>query len=199
MKNAFKILGFSLTVLLMSFKPIKEKKVIIIDAGHGGTDFGVVNGNAYEKEIVSNIANKIKSFNKEKDIEIILLRGKDDFTSLNSRVEKINQLNPDLVISLHVNTSNDKAANGVQAFISEQNSNYEKSRLHAQELTQIIAKKDLEINAVQKANYLLLKNSSSPAVSLELGYLSNEGDKNFLISEKGQNRIAKQILFYVNK
>ena len=199
MKNKFKILGIALTLFLMSFKPLKDKKVIVIDAGHGGKDFGFIVGSAYEKEIVGNISEKIKSFNRKEDTEIILIGNSDTIISIGARVEKINQLKPDLVISLHLSMSNNKAVNGVQAFISEQNQHYEESLAHAEKLMQVVAEKDSKTGEVKKTNLLLLKDSLSPAVSLELGFLSNEADKNYLMSDKGQVKIAKRILTYLNK
>ena len=194
MKTAFRLLGVVVIFFVMSFKLTGDKKVIVIDAGHGGEDFGFINGAAYEKEIVGNISEKIKVFNKKEDIEIVVIGNKDSITSIPSRVAKINQLHPDLVISLHVSNSTDKAANGVQAFISEKNPNYEKSLQHAEKLMLVVAKKDLKTTEVKRANLLLLENSQSPAVSLELGYLSNEADRNFLMSEKGKVKIVKRIL-----
>lgn len=199
MKTAYKLFGVVVIFFVMSFKLTGDKKVIVIDAGHGGEDFGFINGAAYEKEIVGNISEKIKVFNKKENIEIIVIGDKDSITSIPSRVARINQLHPDLVISLHVSNSTDKAANGVQAFISEKNPNYEKSFKHAEELVQVVAKKDLKITEVKKANLLLLENSQSPAVSLELGYLSNEQDREYLMSEKGQTKIAKRIIAYLDK
>ena len=87
----------------------------------------------------------------------------------------------------------------MQAFISEKNINYEKSLKHAEKLIQVVAKKDLKSGEVKKANLLLLENTKSPAVSFEVGFLSNEMDRNYLMSEKGQIEIAKRILTYLNK
>ena len=199
MKNRFKIGGIILTFFLMSFRLVSDKKVIVIDAGHGGRDIGVYVGNAYEKKIVEDISKQIKALNKKKDIEIVLLRDSDTFTDLNERVQRINKLQPDLVISLHVDQSNDKTANGITAAISEQNQYYQESRLHAQNLTKVLASKNSKAASIKMANLFLLKNANSPAVSVELGFLSNEVDKNYLMSQKGQTKIAKQILKCLNK
>jgi len=199
MKNRFKIGGIILTFFLMSFRLVSDKKVIVIDAGHGGRDIGVYVGNAYEKKIVEDISKQIKALNKKKDIEIVLLRDSDTFTDLNERVQRINKLQPDLVISLHVDQSNDKTANGITAAISEQNQYYQESLLHAQNLTKVLASKNSKAASIKMANLFLLKNANSPAVSVELGFLSNEVDKNYLMSQKGQTKIAKQILKCLNK
>lgn len=199
MKKLFLLLGLLLPLLIMSFKPLKDKKVIVIDAGHGGKDFGYIIGNAYEKEIVGNISKKIKALHQKENIELILLGNGDTLTSVEARVAKINQLQPDLVVSLHLSFSDNKAESGVQAFVSEQNPHYTQSLAHAGKLIQTVAKKDLKTGQVKKANLLLLKESQSPGVSLELGFLSNEANKNYLTSDNGQKIIAKKILTYLNK
>jgi N-acetylmuramoyl-L-alanine amidase len=45
----------------------------------------------------------------------------------------------------------------------------------------------------------MIKNSKCPALILEVGYLSNENDKNYLVSEEGQNEIANKIVGYLKK
>lgn len=48
------------SLFLISFN--NSPKIVVIDAGHGGVDHGVTYRDGVEKEIVQNIANKIKEF-----------------------------------------------------------------------------------------------------------------------------------------
>ncbi len=105
MKNLFRIASVLSLGILLSFSFLKEKKVVVIDAGHGGTDLGANRNGIYEKEIVLNIAKKIKALNQNKNIEIILTRDDDSYPSLTDRTGKINELKPDYAISLHINNS----------------------------------------------------------------------------------------------
>ena len=80
---------------------------VVIDAAHGGKDYGAVYDEYIEKDIAAVIAGKIKTLNNEnKDIKIHFTRTGDEFMSLNERVEAINKLKPDLVLSLHLNAQN---------------------------------------------------------------------------------------------
>jgi len=193
------VLGLLTIFILFGFKPLplSNKKTIIIDAGHGGKDFGAHIGDQQEKKIVENIANKINLLNGKNEIEIILLRKDDSFIELSERVSKINKINPSLVISLHVSSSQNLDENGVNAYVSKQNVFYEKSKENAKNLVDKISNEKLAKGKVKEADLFVLKNSKCPALLIEIGYLSNENDRVYLISENGQNEIANKIVEFI--
>ena len=202
MKNKFKlvsVLGVMSIFLMLAFKPLNDKKVFVIDAGHGGKDHGASAGEVLEKDIVEKIANRIKALNKDENIEIVLLRENDNFMELKTRVEKINSIKPNLLISLHVNNSKNIDVNGVEAFVSKENKFYEESSKHANGLLDEVSNGKLNKRKVKEASLYVLKESNCPAVNLELGFLSNENDKEYLLSESGQTEIATQIIKYFKK
>lgn len=179
-------------VNFQSKKP--AQKVIVIDAGHGGKDPGAKIDEELESKIVESIAKKIKALNGSEDLKIILLREDDSFVSLSDRVNKINQINPDLLISLHLNASKNPNEKGVNAFISSQNGFYDKSLEKANQLIEKISNNNLTKGGVKDANLYIIKNSKCPAVLLEVGFLSNPNDKAYITSESGNDEIAKNIL-----
>ncbi len=193
MRSKIKFLAFFGAILLLAFKSYNSKKVIVIDAGHGGKDIGAQIGSDLEKKIVENIANKISSLGNN-EIEIILLRNDDRFIELSERVEKINKINPSLLISLHVNSSKNATDNGINAYVSSRNSFYEKSLEVAKSLIEKISNEKISKGEVKDSNLFVIKKSKCPAVMLEIGYLSNENDKAYITSENGQNEIANNIV-----
>jgi N-acetylmuramoyl-L-alanine amidase len=46
---------------------------------------------------------------------------------------------------------------------------------------------------------MILKKSECPTLVVELGFLSNEKDRNYVNTEKGQTEIAKTILQFVSE
>jgi len=198
MKTITKVLGILSTVflfVLFSFKPTEEKRVIVIDAGHGGEDLGAVINGIQEKTISETIAKKVKALNKDSNIEVVLLRDGDHFIELKDRVSMINNLNPDLVISLHINSSQNKDMNGVRAYVSSSKKEYrDKSMESAEKIVNSVSGNNLAKGKIEEANFYILKNANCPAVTLEVGYLSNNNDRAYLNSEKGQNEIASRIL-----
>jgi len=199
MMQSLAVLGVLTIFLSFAFKslPLNDKKTIVIDAGHGGKDIGAHIGTEQEKKIVENIANKINLLNGKDNVEIILLREDDSFIELSERVSKINKINPSLVISLHVNSSKNLNENGINAYVSKQNVFYEKSKESAKDLVDKISNEKLAKGEVKDANYFVLKNSKCPALLVEIGYLSNENDRTYLISENGQNEIANKIIEFI--
>lgn len=185
---------------LTSIKPgDKHKQIIVIDAGHGGKDHGKKVDDVSESEIVEKIAKRIKSLNSNSNIEIILLREDDSFISLTDRVNRINEINPSILISLHINTSNHSDQNGVSAYVSSENEFYEKSIIIANKLIENISKYKLNKRETKDANLYVLKNSKCPSVTLEIGYLTNDNDREYLTTENGVNEISKGILNFLNQ
>lgn len=196
MKNSFKLLAIAVFPLLMSFNtvdPAEKKMRVVIDAGHGGQDNGVVVDETMEKEITAAISRKIKFLNTDKSVEIIILRNADDFISLSDRVDKINALKPDMVISLHANFDEDSTINGFEAFVGEKNINNENSKEIAESMSDAVPK-SLTKREVKETNLYILNNVNCPAVLLEVGFLSNNKDREYLTSQIGQQRIAESIL-----
>jgi N-acetylmuramoyl-L-alanine amidase/beta-lactamase regulating signal transducer with metallopeptidase domain len=176
-----------------------EKMTIVIDAGHGGKDHGAKINEELESKIVESLAKKIKALNVNEDFKIILLREDDSFISLSDRVNKINEINPSLLISLHINSSRNLDDNGVNAYVSSQNEFYEKSLETANKLIDNISNNKLAKGGVKDANLYIIKNSKCPAILLEVGYLSNENDKAYITSEKGKSEIANRIFNFLKQ
>ena len=102
MKNILQIIAVATFLILVSFTP-KNKKTVILDVGHGGTDRGSIHNELSEKDIVLSIAKKVQDLNKDKQLNLILTRDIDHFVSLNNRVNLANEKAADLLLSLHAN------------------------------------------------------------------------------------------------
>jgi N-acetylmuramoyl-L-alanine amidase len=182
-------------------KPSKTIHVVI-DAGHGGHDFGAKSDAAIEKEIVAQIASKIKALNTNKALVLHFTRTEDEFVQLYSRAELINTIQPDLFISLHVNANASNKKSGLEFFINEKNpATVERSKEIA---TQLNARLEQQTalkgkNVIKNAPFMILKKATVPGVLIELGYLTNENDKRTLTDKVEQTKIANTILGYVSE
>lgn len=182
-------------------KPSKTIHVVI-DAGHGGHDFGAKNETLTEKEIVSQIATKIKNLNTNKDIVIHFTRNEDHFVDLITRANFINKIQPNLFISLHINYNANKQKSGLEYFINENNTQTaERSKEIALQLDHKLQQQTaLKSNKlIKNAPFMILKKATVPGVLIELGYLSNENDKSNLTNESEQTKIANTILSFVSE
>ncbi|WP_051590644.1 N-acetylmuramoyl-L-alanine amidase [Flavobacterium daejeonense] len=202
MKKIVYLLLISLVIVSFGFEKSTDsapKKInVVIDLGHGGTDFGATIKNIHEKNIVAQIAKKIKSTNK--DVQLYFTRTEDQFVSLQHRVNFINELKPDLVLSIHVNANLEKDNSGLDFYIAERNEYSEKSNKIAQELSSKLSENDfIKINELKTAPYFILKNTNAPAILLELGYLTNENDFKYLTDSNSQDKIANSISEFISK
>ncbi len=180
----------------------KSKPVnIVIDAGHGGKDFGATYENTTEKEIVAQISEKIKSFNDDQNIVIHFTRTSDENISLADRTALINKIKPDLVLSLHVNANADTANSGMDIFIPEtSNATSEKSQKYAGLLSdKLVRNHSVKFLGIKQAPLSILKKSEVPAMVVELGFLSNANDRKYLTDPNQQGRIAETILEFIRE
>ena len=111
-KNAALVL-LSFVLLLVSSLMATEKKPyqkqglkrIVIDAGHGGADFGASGSFSKEKDIALAISLKLEKMLEEEmpDVDIIMTRRTDVFDNPRRKAQIANEANGDLFVCIHVN------------------------------------------------------------------------------------------------
>lgn len=87
--------------------------VVVIDAGHGGHDYGAIGAITNEKSINLGVALKLGNLIKKshKDVKVIYTRDGDYFKELQERADIANKANADLFISIHTNSVDKKNPN----------------------------------------------------------------------------------------
>lgn len=95
------------------------RRRIVIDPGHGGHDPGAVGpNNLYEKDVVLDIALKLKKILAEDPLnEVFLTREKDVFIPLEERTAIANRKSADLFVSVHANASVTRRARGIETYL----------------------------------------------------------------------------------
>lgn len=191
--KALKLLAVSFASAAMLSFSTETKKIIVIDAGHGGNDFGATMNGVSEKDMVLNIARQIKkASDKDGTYEVILTRSDDTSTTLTERTEQINKLNPEMVISLHINRTPEANTNisGHEIFIQKTS----ESKSLAEKLS-----KKLGECSIKEENLHILRNSKSPAVLVELGYINNTKEREYMNNSDGQREIAQKFADFINE
>ncbi len=198
-------LAFATIISFAFVKPNSKDKEpkqinVVIDAGHGGSDFGATSSSSTEKQIVEQITSKIKFLNKNENVSVHVTRIGDEFLSLSDRSAIINKIKPDLVLSLHVNKSSNVAKSGMEFYIANESITNEKSNEIANELrNKFIQNTNLKSSEIKKAPFFILKKSEVPAVLVELGYMSNLTDREYLTNDLEQNKIAATIVEFISE
>jgi N-acetylmuramoyl-L-alanine amidase len=199
------IVVLSSVFMLLSYAVVNanddNRKVIVIDPGHGGEDGGASYLDCVEAEINLEIALILKDLYEENGYRVIMTREDNkslcegDFNKredMNKRVNIINSSNAIYLISIHLNTFSDSKYSGAQTFYSNTNS---KSILLAELIqTSIISNlKNTSRAIVERSNIYLLNKVTIPAVIVECGFLTNDLERNKLISREYQTSLAEAI------
>lgn len=186
-------------------------KTIVIDAGHGGVDSGVIHPDGLmEKDINLEIAKFLKELLEDSGANCIITRGKDTDLShlsnlgqtrqqkdLNARVNIINQNQADFFVSIHVNSfPRDNKVKGPVVFYYPQSKN-------SKNLAEVIQNRlNIEYNKIYQeeqynkskgASYYILQNTNSPGVIVEVGFMSNKEDYKLFNKKKYRYFVAYQI------
>ena len=93
------LLGIVLTTLFLWGE---EGKIVLIDPGHGGKDRGVVAGSYKEKNIALALSKNLATILAKRGYHVAMTRYQDAYLSLKERSMIVKQLNPDIVVSIHV-------------------------------------------------------------------------------------------------
>jgi len=107
----------SLASLPVKAAPLRMKKVIVIDAGHGGKDPGSLGANVYEKDVTLAAAKALKErLERTGRFQVVLTRETDTFIPLEGRVQIARRADADLFISLHADSGPDVSTRGASVY-----------------------------------------------------------------------------------
>lgn len=176
-------------------KKTQEKKLIVIDAGHGGKDPGAVFSSVYEKSLNLDIAKRLKKLLTAKGYEVIMTRTTDKFVELADRAEIANQKGADLFISIH-NNSMPSGYSGVMTLYSARDINEEFSSKDLATAIQTRMVKTLgtkDIGARERDNLVVLNKTTMPAVIVEVGCMSDAKELKELKKATFRQKAAKGI------
>lgn len=215
---------------------------VVLDAGHGGHDFGAVRSNYVEKKIVLDVALRVgELLKKDKNIEVIFTRKTDVFIPLKERSAIANREKADVFVSIHANAvANGPSAMGTETFVMGTSKNQSNLDVAKKENAVITLENDYKTsyagydpndpssiigltllqeqyvnqsidlaakiqnrftNDLQRKNrgvkqgpFWVLHGAFMPSVLIELGFLSNPEEGEYLNSERGKEELAQAIV-----
>jgi N-acetylmuramoyl-L-alanine amidase len=96
---------------------LRKVRVVMIDAGHGGKDPGAIGkSGTQEKDVVLDIAKRLKQSLENQGLSIMMTRETDEFISLQERTVVSSSPDVDLFVSIHANSSPSKKLQGVEVY-----------------------------------------------------------------------------------
>ncbi|MEM7401978.1 MAG: N-acetylmuramoyl-L-alanine amidase [Pseudomonadota bacterium] len=96
--------------------------VVAIDAGHGGKDPGAIGrAGTREKDIVLSISKRLKNLiDQEPGMKAVMVRNRDIFIPLRSRIRRASELNADVFLSIHADAAVNRRAKGSSVYVLSQ-------------------------------------------------------------------------------
>jgi len=179
--------------------------VVMLDPGHGGYDPGTITARGvYEKSINLQIAQKVKEMLRPSGIEVLLTRKEDiDYApdevngktikkqiDLNRRIDMANAAKANVFVSLHVNAASGQNSGAETFYHSKSESGKRLAELIQQELIKIPG---MNRRVAKPGDFYVIKNTSMPAVIVEVGYLSSFKEQKKLQQSWYQEQLSRAI------
>lgn len=235
----------AIILLSVAYTPVPPSMVVVIDAGHGGSDPGNLGTKRYrttEKEVTLDVALLLRQYIQERfpDVKIVMTRERDEYPSLQRRVALANETQADLFMSIHCDAFDNPQARGSSTFVMGMHKSEESLRVAMRENASIYKEDDYETRyagfnpddpdtyialalkqsvylnqslelgsliqsqfanrvgrkdrGVKQAGYYVISFTNMPSVLVELGFLTNPEEEDFLNSKNGKELMASALL-----
>jgi len=179
-----------------------DRPIVCIDAGHGGYDVGAMtSSNVYEKDITIKVALEVGKILDQNQINVVYTRTSDEVPwpsnesdDLLKRIDISNSKNADVFVSIHCNFFEDSSVKGVESWCRFPNSEGEYLAKNIQnKLASVNYTTDRRIKYESDSEIRVIRLNNAVSTLVELGYLTNDSDTEFLLSTQGQAKCAKAI------
>ena len=183
-------------------KPL-EGLVVLLDPGHGGTDPGALGlpGTTGPTESTLNLAHSYAVRDKLASMgaTVYLTRDNDVFFTLDQRLKGIEQTSADIFISLHhnsvVESSDANTINGIEVYYHNMTS----SALANNMLQSLANNTGRRPRTASQSYYRVTLLQQSPALLLELGFMSNPAEYEASTTQAMINRVATAVAEGIRK
>lgn len=238
-KNTNYIILLLFSFIFSSYAQTGKFKVVL-DAGHGGKDFGAVYNGHTEKNIALAVVLRVgKILEKNPNIDVLYTRNSDEFIELDERANIANSENATIFVSIHCNANKSPVGEGFETYVmgvARNKSNFEVAKLENEVITlekdykqkyegynpnspesiigimlqqeefidnsialagkiqeNFSANKERKSRGVKQAGFLVLRKIAMPRILIEMGFISNTNEGNYLDSDDGKDQIADAI------
>jgi len=195
---------------------VGKVQTIVVDPGHGGYDKGQVSRYGYEKDFALDVARKLRPLLLSKGLRVIMTREGDYFVPLEVRAQIANKARDSIFVSIHFNASNDdRNATGFEIFSftprgapSTSDSAVAPCALSTQPGSAVDAQ-SLALSAciyhsllghipeydrgIKRARFAVLRLTKVPAVLIEGGFLTEQGQCKLIAQKEWRAKLAHAI------
>lgn len=200
------LIGKTISVVVSGgqIKNEEQRKVVVVDPGHGNPDPGKIGVNdCKEKDINLQIALKVKEKLEEEKIRVILTREDENGLAshettnhkaedMKKRIEIINGADAEMAVSIHQNSYTTEDVKGAQVFYFTHS---KEGKIMAEIMQENfrLANPENKRQAKENNTYYMLKKTEIPTIIVECGFLSNWEEAKKLVTPEYQEQMAQII------
>ena len=176
-------------------------KIVVVDAGHGGTDSGAKSPakDAFEKNMTLKIAKQLSEALAKEGATVIMTRKTDVFIPLKERAEIANRNGAHFFISCHINSNRlNNSTSGGKTF-------YHKNSPIGQLLADCIQQEIAKVSGLKsfgawsdgriyQSGFAVLRHSKMPGVLIEFGFINHNFDRKRMLSTDFQEKVASAVV-----
>jgi N-acetylmuramoyl-L-alanine amidase len=195
---------------------VGKVQTVVLDPGHGGYDRGQVSRYGYEKDFALDVARKLRPLLQSKGLRVIMTREGDYFVPLEVRAQIANAARDSIFVSIQFNATNDDPhATGFEIFSftprgapSTSDSAVAPNALSTQPGSSVDAQ-SMALSAciyhsllghvpeydrgIKRARFAVLRLTKVPAVLIEGGFLTEQGECKLIAQKEWRARLAHAI------
>jgi len=195
---------------------VGKVQTVVLDPGHGGYDKGQVSRYGYEKDFALDVARKLRPLLQSKGLRVIMTREGDYFVPLEVRAQIANKARDSIFVSIHFNGSNDdRNATGFEIFSFTPRgapstsdsaaapsavSSYPGSAVDAQSTAlsaciyhSLLGHLPDYDRGIKRARFAVLRLTKVPAVLIEGGFLTEQGECKLVAQKEWRAKLAHAI------
>lgn len=182
-----------------------KEKVIVIDAGHGGADPGMVGIDGLEEKGINlAVSMKLKESLENQGFTVVMTRTEDQglyqegtrnkkVQDMQKRIEIMEKAKPLLAVSIHQNSYTEESVKGPQVFYYETSSEGQKLAVSIQNALNTELSPERARKEKGNTSYFLLKKSPCVLNIVECGFLTNKKEAALLQTEEYQQKIVEAV------
>ncbi|MGD0152688.1 MAG: N-acetylmuramoyl-L-alanine amidase [Thermacetogeniaceae bacterium] len=181
-------------------------KKVVLDAGHGGNDAGAIGPHGVEeKDVNLEITAKTAEILRQQGVDVTLTRSDDSYVDLSQRAAIANNINADVFVCIHANSTSDRAIGGTGTYtyapagtsLGQQRS--QRLTLARDLQNETSASLGLHNRGVFEDNFEVLRCTVMPAALIEVAFISNPAEEKLLADANFQQQAASAIARGITK
>lgn len=167
---------------------------VYIDPGHGGDDPGTegLNYDTIEKDLALKVGLALNDLLLKENYQTYMTRVDDSTVKIWDRPKMANETDAEILVSLHFNAAETQISktSGIETFY------YENTKSDSPELAkyihaELIKGLKLRDRGIKGEDHCVTRETTMPAILVELGFLTNKTEEAFYLKEENLNKAAE--------